>query len=206
MYHPTLGVDTSTMTPAQKAAYDKSMSEMQSRAGAAAQQSVAAGRSERYASLRPIAYPPPVAPIVQQAIDLSAAATSYAQQAAAATSAANAAALAQQATTAATRVVQKLAGAPKDPRGAPAIQAASQAVSAAASAVSKWTKEPPAQVQARLGQVAVQQAAQAAVDESDAFASTWKDLSAAWSLVKLDWRFWTGFGAAIYGTWLRSKR
>ena len=54
MYHPTLGVDTSTMTPEQKAAYDKSMSEMQSKAGAAAAQASAQGRALRYASLKPV--------------------------------------------------------------------------------------------------------------------------------------------------------
>jgi len=40
---------------------------------------------------------------------------------------------------------------------------------------------------------------------SDQFA-IFNSLASAWAKARLDWRFWTGLGAAIYGTWLRSRR
>lgn len=184
-----------TMTPEQQAAYAKSMSQMQSKAGAAAEQA----RASRYASLQLIPYPPPPPPIVPEAGALTNQALTDMQTGAGAKTAAEAQHYSQLAMTEATRALKKLEGATGDPRTAAIVKLAQQVVTASAATVAKWTKQPPAQVQAQMQQTATAQAAAAELAEANASVSEWSALTELFAGVELTWRFWVGVGAGVWG-------
>jgi len=210
-----------TMTAVQKAAYDKSMSEMQHAAGAAAVASVAAAAAAAeeqrkrvvlstsgaaYAALPRAPYPPPAPPLVADAQAAAAEAAKQAAAAAAATTSAQAQNAAGLASVAAMKAIRKAMGAPNSLEARSASASATAALNTAATAVAKWTKEPVDVVAKRLASTGAVAAQAEASLSTNTISALFGSLAAVWAKTTLDWRFWTGVGAAAYGTWLRYRR
>lgn len=159
----------------------------------------AKARATHYAQLKMIPYPPPPPPIVQDAGNLTNQAVTDMQTGAEAKTAAEAQRYSQLAMTGATRALQKLEGASGDPRAKAVADLAKTVLSASAATVAKWTKQPPAQVQAQMQQTANRQAAAAEVAVADTAVSEWASITKLFAGVSLDWRFWVGIGAGIWG-------
>lgn len=204
MYHSTLGA---AMTAEQQAAYARAMQEAgRTAARAAGEPHTYKERSARYATLKAVQYPPPPPPIVADAVRAASSASSYAAAAAAATSAAAATTAADAAATEAIKAKRKAAGAPTNLDAKAAAASADASLKTAAAAVSKWTKQPIATVQQKLEQSGAAQADLEAKMNAGGLLSMLNGAAEMWGKARLDWRFWTGVGAALYGTWLRTRR
>lgn len=187
---------------ASQAAAHAAAAAAQQKSGAAA----ARARAAHYAQLQMIPYPPPPPPIVQEAGNLANQALADMQTGAEAKNAVDAQKYSQLAMTEATRALQKLEGASGDPRAKMVADQAKTVLSAAAATVAKWTKQPPAQVQAQMQKTANIQAAAAEAQHADAAVAQWSSLTKMFAGIELNWRFWVGVGAGVWGLFrLRSR-
>jgi hypothetical protein len=206
---------TKTMTPEQLKAYGKAMEGAAQSAQAASATAARTmrekspayikWRKETYATLQKAPYPPPPPPIVKDAQAAAASARERAQAASTASSQQAAVSAANQASVSAMTAIRKASSAPNNPEATAAAVSAQASLQTAGAAVAKWTKESAAVVVARLKKSGNAGAEALAKAEAGAQLSILDDLAQMWARARLDWRFWTGLGAAIYGTWLRYR-